>query len=130
MKSIVVAVGLLLFSALAPALSAPQVHPRVPGVYSDLHYNSEGGDLLGMELLIIPSDPSGYRAFVQIAEGGAPFAVIVPLLVDGSRVEFTLPAGSAYSGEHFIGTLSSTKLVLRWGQGQQETLLRSKSYWR
>jgi hypothetical protein len=129
MKSIVVAVGLLLASALAPAASAPQPHARVSGVYSDIHYNSEGGDLLGMELLIIPSDPSGYRAFVQIAEGGPPFAVIVPILVDGSRVEFTLPAGSAYSGEHFIGTLSSTKLALRWGKSQQETLLRGKSYW-
>ena len=107
MKSIVVAVGLLLSSALAPAVSAPQVHPRVSGVYSDLHYNSEGGDLLGMELLIIPSDPSGYRAFVQIAEGGAPFAVIVPLLVDGSRVEFTLPAGSAIQGSTLSAPLAA-----------------------
>jgi hypothetical protein len=129
MKNIAVSVGLLLSSALVPAVSAPPVHPHVSGIYSDLQYNSEGGDLLGMELLIIPSDPSGYRAFVQIAEGGPPFAAIVPLLVDGSRVEFTLPEGSAYSGEHFVGTLSGAKLVLHSPQGTEETLKRGKSYW-
>jgi hypothetical protein len=115
--------------ALASVASAQNGRPTVSGIYSDLEYNQEGGDLLGMELLIIPSDPSGYRALVQIAEGGPPFAVIVPLLVDGSHVEFTLPAGSAYSGEHFVGTLSSTKLVLHFSQGKEETLKRGKSYW-
>lgn len=129
MKSVVAAAGLLLSSALAPAVSAPQVHLRVSGIYSDLYYNSEGGDLLGMELLVIPCDPSGYRAFIQIAEGGPPYAAIVPLLVDGSRVEFTLPAGSAYSEVHFVGTLSSTKLVLHSPQGKEEVLKRGKSYW-
>ena len=115
--------------ALASVAFAQNGRPRVSGVYTDLKYNQEGGDLLGMELLIIPSDPSGYRALVQIAEGGPPFAVIVPLLVDGSHVEFTLPAGSAYSREHFVGTLSGTKLVLHSPQGKDETLKRGKSYW-
>jgi hypothetical protein len=125
-KKIVWSAVLMAFASIA---SAQNGRPMVSGVYSDLEYNQEGGDLLGMELLIIPSDPSGYRAFVQIAEGGPPYAVIVPLLVEGSRVEFTLPAGSAYSGEHFVGTLSSTKLVLHSPQGKQETLKRGKSYW-
>ena len=115
--------------SLASVASAQNGPPAVSGVYTDLEYNQEGGDLLGMELLIIPSDPTGYRAFVQIAEGGPPFAVIVPLLVDGSHVEFTLPAGSAYSGDHFVGTLSSTKLVLHSPRGKDETLNRGKSYW-
>jgi hypothetical protein len=115
--------------ALVSVASAQNGRPRISGVYTDLEYNQEGGDLLGMELLIIPSDPSGYRAFVQIAEGGPPFAVIVPLLVDGSHVEFTLPASSAYSGDHFVGTLSSTKLVLHSPRGKDETLNRGKSYW-
>jgi hypothetical protein len=115
--------------ALASVASAQNGRPMASGIYTDLEYNQEGGDLLGMELLIIPSDPSGYRAFVQIAEGGPPIAAIVPLLLDGSNVEFTLPAGSVYSGEHFVGKLSSTKLVLHSSQGKEETLKRGKSYW-
>ena len=45
---------------------------RITGIYSNLAYNQEGGDLLGMEVFIIPSDErsgNSYTAFVQIAEG-------------------------------------------------------------
>jgi hypothetical protein len=123
-----IALVILLAGFVTAALAQDQ-QIKVSGIYSDLAYNQEGGDLLGMELLIIPSDPSGYRAFVQIAEGGPPFTVIVPLVVNGSRVEFTLPSGSPYSGEHFVGTFSATGLVLHWRRGQVEKLKRGKSYW-
>jgi hypothetical protein len=30
----------------------------ISGIYSNLRYNSEGGDLLGMELLVLPNESS------------------------------------------------------------------------
>ena len=121
---------LFAFVGFAGAAPAPQSGLRVTGIYSSLHYNDEGGDLLGMELLIIP-DNSGYVACVQIAEGGSPFVVVVPFVVTGSQVQFTLPPGSIYGGAHLTGSFLSdgAKLILHWPQGQQEVLVRGHSYW-
>jgi hypothetical protein len=104
---------------------------RVTGIYSNLTYNKEGGDLLGMELLIVPSVGAkpAYSAFVQIAEGGAPFTALVPVKVSGSQIEFTLPTGGAYDGAHFVGTLNDAGLIIRWSHGAEERLKRGKSYW-
>src|SRR5690348_11327669 len=101
MKNVLVAASLLVLTAFNANASAQQSHPRVTGIYSDLHYNS--GDLLGIELLIIPAK-SGYEAFVQIAEGDAPYVAVVPVSVEGQGFDFTLPVGSMYSGQHFEGS--------------------------
>ena len=105
---------------------------RITDIYSNLSYNKDGGDLLGMELLILPSghgpEPA-YSVFVQIAEGGTPFSVVVPLKVTGTKIEFTLPPGGAYSDEHFEGTFKGIELVVRWSQGTEEHLKNGKSYW-
>lgn len=81
-----------------------------------------------MELLIIPSEDD-YSVFVQIAEGGAPFTVVVPLKVAGTKIEFTLPPGGTYSKEHFVGIFKSGELIVRWSQGTEEHLKHGKSYW-
>jgi len=123
-------ISLCLLASLSFA-GEPEVK-RLTGIYSNLSYNAEGGDLLGMELLILPSghgpEPA-YSVFVQIAEGGAPFSVVTPLKVTGTKIEFTLPPGGAYSGEHFVGTFKGVELVVRWSQGTEEHLKHGKSYW-
>jgi hypothetical protein len=125
-----------IIALLCTLLLAFSVHgaqeQRITGIYSNLYYNVEGGDLLGMELLILPSgsvpEPA-FSAFVQIAGGGAPFSAIVPLNVSGKKIEFTLPTGGIYDRQHFEGTLSNTELTVRWSQGTVEHLKRGKSYW-
>lgn len=110
---------------------------RPTGIFSDLYYNEEAGDLLGMEMEIIPDERTGFKAFIQLAEGGAPFAIIVPLSIRNSHVEFTIPKESSdYGGAHFIGTLSCAGITGNWGDGMQgfaggkeEILKRGKSYW-
>jgi len=85
-----------------------------------------------MELLILPgrNGPNGgYTVFVQISEGGAPFTAIVPLKVSDASIEFTLPAGSNYSGMHFAGAFKGSELVVKWSSGTEEHLKRGKSYW-
>jgi hypothetical protein len=124
-----VALALLAAGAFAGTAKAP----RVSGIYSNLHWNAEGGDLLGIELFVVPRDTGSgepaWSVFVQIAEGGAPCAAVVPLTVMGDRIEFTLPKGSSCAGLHFVGTLSPTEITLRWDAGTVEHLKRGKSYW-
>ena len=113
----------------AVALAAPL---KVSGIYSDLTFNVEGGDLLGMEVLIVPAksgaDPR-WQAVVQIAEGGSPYCAVVSLTVSGSRIEFTLPTGGTYGGMHFAGTIANDAIQLLTPSGKVERLRRGKSYW-
>jgi hypothetical protein len=133
------------FSLLAAALAlacagvAHGADPvRVPGVYSNLYFHKEAGDLLGAEILIFPSQSStGFSALVQLAEGGAPFAVLVPVRVAGTQVHFTIPEGEPYGGLSFSGTVTRTELLGKWssgdvfaGTGDRERLRRGRSYWR
>lgn len=124
---------ILLMAMLLPA-AVPAAPPqqRITGIYSDLSYNEEGGDLLGMELLIVPSGSGpglAYSAFVQIAEGGAPYVALVPLKVSGKQIEFTLPANEPYGGLRFVGTVNNSGISIRSDHGEAEQLKRGRSYW-
>jgi hypothetical protein len=124
---------LALLAVLSPATRADSAKPaRLTGVYSNLRFNGEGGDLLGMELLVLPRRSGAGPAWtvvVQIAEGGAPCAGMAPLKVTGDKLEFTLPKGGECDDLHFTGTFSATEIVLRWDSGTVEHLKRGKSYW-
>jgi hypothetical protein len=105
---------------------------RVTGVYSNLDYNEEGGDLLGLESLILPregDDQADYTVVVQIAEGGAPSVTIAPLKASGDKFEFTLPKESVDPGAHFTGKFDRQGLTLKRSGGTAERLKRGKSYW-
>src|ERR1700722_15614747 len=122
MKSFHTLLMLFVFTS-SLALAGPQGAPlKVSGIYSDLAYNAEGGDLLGLELLVIPAgeDNTGvlWNAVVQLAEGGAPYCKVVPFVVHGSRVEFTLPRDGAGEAMHFAGTISATEISLTTPAGQ------------
>lgn len=131
--------GILIVAAvtLVSLVAANAATARISGIFSDMQYNDEGGDLLGMELFIVPSGNGGYSAFVQIAEGGAPTVALVTLDVNGSNIEFTIPKTiPAYGGEHFVGVVSGEGIVGHWATGQlsstgekEEHLKRGKSYW-
>jgi len=132
--------GILIFTSLilASLVPANAATTRVSGIYSDMYYNEEGGDLLGMELMIVPTNTNGgYSAFVQFAEGGAPTVAIVSLDIDGTKIEFTIPKEIAiYGGDHFVGVVKGDGIVGHWSNGQpaftggkEEHLKRGKSYW-
>lgn len=122
---------------LASSAVAQDAKQHVTGIYSDLYYNKEAGDLLGMELLVVPGPSTtapDYTVFVQIAEGGAPYTAVVPFIVQGSHIEFTLPTGDpSYSGMHFVGVLTKSAVVLHLEKGnekgEEESLGRGKSCW-
>ena len=119
---------LTLLLAASPAFAQTSA-PKITGVYSILHYNEAGGDLLGMELLVFPAKAGGYSAFVQIAEGGAPFTRVVPFFVEGSRISFVIPLEGAFAEMRFDGELKGTSLIINSPVSEKQTLRRGKSYW-
>ena len=135
------ALPVLTVAALLAAGHIYAAEPRATGVYTNLSYNREGDDLLGVEILIIPAKGVGtsYTAFVEIAEGGAPFAAVVPLTVRGTTIEFRVPTFPDMPGLRFTGTLTAAGITGQWfdgikpvgpfGSGDRERLKRGKSYW-
>jgi hypothetical protein len=125
--------GALLVAALqAPPLSAAPRSPRVSGIYSNLQFNREAGDLLGMELLIVPRDsdvPNSYTAFVQVAEGAEPYSAALPFILRGKMFDLVLPSGERYSGERLSAEFVGADITVRWRNGHEERLRRGKSYW-
>ena len=131
MKSSVALIALSI--AIAPVMAAEKaVH--VTGIYSDLRYNEESGDLSGTEIFIVTA-ADGYAAFVQAAEGEPGVAVVVPVKVSQDRISFTVPKPSSGAGIYkgrisatgFLGTVVTTYN----GKAHSSTvqLRRKNSYW-
>lgn len=104
---------------------------QVPGTYSSLTYNEEGGDLLGYEVRMIPTN-QGIRAVVQVAEGDAGRIHIVDVVEAAGEVSFEIPLASGMHG-NFNGKVTSNGLEgeITYPSGEHESLLlkRAISYW-
>jgi hypothetical protein len=130
---------IILLTLTMSVTSAGAAEPRPTGVFTDLTYNVDGGDLTGVEILILPGIGSGFRAFVQIAEGAAPFAALVPVTITGDSVEFQISDYAAIPGLRFAGKYDAGGISGRWYNGSKqidsfggrsvEHLRRGKSYW-
>lgn len=117
-------------------VEASEQKVRITGIYSDLYYNREDGDLGGTELFIVGAGELGYAAFIQIWEGGTTMPVVVPVQVNGDKVTFSVPAPSLGEGQ-YQGHITQNGFVGSWrhrlaGGGFTEDpihLRRKKSYW-
>jgi len=121
---------------MAGQLHAVEKKIRITGIYSNLVYNQEGGDLLGNELFIVSAQEHGFFAFFQSWAGGTTAPVVVPVQVEGDRVTFIIPAPSLGEGS-YEGRISGTgfdgkfRYPLASGGFREEPiqLKRKKSYW-
>ena len=101
---------------------------KVTGIYSDLAYNQEGGDVLGTELFIVFSR-QGYYVFFQSSEGEPSVPMVVKAKVSGSNITFALPPEADPRGE-FVGKITDNELVGSFkANGQAIHLKRKNSYW-
>jgi hypothetical protein len=130
-----VLLGIVIATTIRP-VEAAEIKVRIPGIYTNLNYNSEGGDLLGTEVFIVNADVNGYVAFVQSWQGGTTMPVVVAVKVDGDKLSFSIPAPSLGEGE-YKGTISATGFDGTWrhrdarnGLSEEKIhLKRTKSYW-
>jgi hypothetical protein len=115
-----------LFAALVlvPMISAA-ADARISGIFTSLKYHEEAGDLLGYEILIVPTG-NEWSAVVQVAQGelGVPF--VVPVTVKGQTISFPIP--DEFGGGSFNGKISSKSLKGTFGN-DTVNLRRGKSYW-
>jgi hypothetical protein len=113
------------------AAGAAEPKARPTGLFSDMTWVEEGGDVVGMEVLIsyTPGGSEGqYWAYVQIAEGVPSPPVVVEATVKGDRVEFTLPKSTGLG--KFVGRATNKALVGKFeGSITTVKLPRRKSYW-
>ncbi|MFC1542414.1 hypothetical protein ACFL4M_00815 [Pseudomonadota bacterium] len=102
------------------------------GIFSNMKYFEEAGDLVGQELFIFPGC-GGYCVLFQIAEGGFPYAELLSLEVDGDNIGFTLNnKNNRYDGVTFSGQVKKDKIEgsLNFdGVETKVTYSRGKSYW-
>ena len=110
---------------------------RMTGIFSDLYYNEEGGDLLGTEIfVVVTGQGSNYAVFFQNWEGGSTFPVVVPAQVDGDKITFKVPPPSDAAGT-YSGRISKSGFDGTWkhkyDDGSYHTdpiqLRRKNSYW-
>jgi len=132
MRRALQAFALLVLSASALATDSAQ-RVSVTGLFSDLRYIPQAGDLLGYEVFIIFGGDAGHFALVQCAEGFPSKPVLVPVKVRGATVQFTIePTESSHCpAASFTGTVSPASLTGKF-VGTTEiavSLPRKPSYW-
>jgi hypothetical protein len=105
--------------------------PRLTGTYSDMYYNSQGGDVLGTEIKIV-NTRKGLQGALQFSEGAPEELIIVNIEVKNGAVSFVVPESSPYAGE-FTGTIMNGTLRgefhYKSGGSNKVELKKDKSYW-
>jgi hypothetical protein len=130
-----IVVSLVLVALVAGATHAASQTPSVvklPGTYSSLSYNAEGGDLLGYEVRLIPARV-GLLAVVQIAEGGAGEVFLVPVKQETADVVSFSIGSPGKKPAKVRGTVSEigmdANIVQPSGESERVFLKRGASYW-
>jgi hypothetical protein len=100
---------------------------KVTGIYTNMTYNAEGGDVVGTEVFVVNTN-RGYYVVFQSGDGEPSVPVVVPVEVSGSTIRFTLPPGMV--GGTFTGTIDTTQLTGSFSSNHQVIRLkRNASYW-
>ena len=107
----------------------------IAGMYSDMCYNDEGGDLLGMEIFLVYTEEGtsdNYYVVFQYSEGAPTVPIVIKADVnekDGT-VDFMFPNGAPITGKfHGVIEKSGMRVGVQGTGIQNELLKRQPSYW-
>lgn len=101
--------------------------PSVTGIFSDMYFSPEGGDVVGTEVFIMYTN-KGYYATFQVSEGVPSVPALVRVSIDGVNVSFSVP--DEQGGGVFRGHVTPDALVGAFDGGRGSlTLKRGKSHW-
>ena len=119
---------LLLLSVILFTQTYSQKKTQITGVYTNLEYVKESGDVVGMEVIIVYSTDGKngqHYALVQEAQGLPSQPILVQVKVDKDGIEFSLS-----DKQVFRGKISKKELVGKFvGNENIIKLKRKKSYW-
>ena len=124
--------GVVLLALTLPGAVHAQQFQQIAGIYTDMRYVAEAGDLLGIEIFIVPSEGAQqYVAFVQEAEGVPTEPVVVPVIQKNGRISIAAKFNGA--NWKFDGTITKMAfdgtLTIDAGKPERIHLRRKKSYW-
>ena len=127
--AILLSVGLAVAAcASGPASSGVENVEKVTGMYSDMRYNEEGGDVLGTEVFVMRAQ-GGYYVVYQSSEGDPSVPVVIPAEVSGKTIKFDVPASSDPRGS-FTGHVNAGNLAGTFSASEESVVLkRRQSYW-
>ena len=105
---------------------------EIIGIYSSFKISSESGDIVGIEINIIPN-PIGHSAIIQGSEGAPAFPVVEKLTVSKNNIEFNISENAACGllPGKYKGVVKSDSLILD-GPGpsfKKYNLRKGKSFW-
>ncbi|WP_367298671.1 hypothetical protein [Hafnia alvei] len=101
---------------------------KVTGIYSSLSFNTESGDIVGEEIMVVFSN-KGYIATYQSSDGEPTIPVVTKVNIVNDTITFTLPPPFDIQGE-FIGVISKNMLTGKFKKSNQVLILeRKNSYW-
>jgi hypothetical protein len=121
-------VALIILAALFLGVSYADENPvKITGIFSDMEFISESGDVLGQEV-IIGFSRDGYYVVFQESEGVPSIPIVTLAKVTGSSITFKLsPTNPA---DEFRGIISEKELVGAFqNHGKTYRLKRKNSYW-
>src|SRR5262249_40168851 len=104
---------------------------RYAGTFSSLEYHESEGDVVGVELRIVPAR-GGYEGTFQFAEGEPGHLVLVKVDVKGDVIRFSVPPPCMYAGEfegHFDGKAVRGTLKPEHGKPIDLVLPRKCGLW-
>lgn len=119
----------------SPVFAGEPGQQKPTGLYSSFYYNQEGGDLIGIEILILIGGSDYYVVF-QSSEGVPFVPEIAQASIDGNVLKFSLAEKEfGYSGE-FEGIISEQGIIGQFKNGQlspsgekKVMLVKGSSYW-
>jgi hypothetical protein len=130
--NVVLAALVLLMPAAGPSTKATPAKVKIAGTYTNVYYNEEAGDLLGMEIKIIPPSEEEHQAVVFVCEGSIGPMRLADVRVRGTNVSFEVRESDEASWS-FVGTVSAKSLkgtITHSSGGRQTvTLQRRCGYW-
>jgi hypothetical protein len=121
--------AIFLVSCTATAVAARVEESKITGMFSNLEYNKESGDLLGIEIYLVYGGRD-YFAIVQCAGGSPAPPVVTPVEISGTEITFKIPEVQPECGTTFTGTVSKEGLRGRFmGDTAERWIPRKKGYW-
>jgi len=118
---------LMIFSSTS---FAKETESNYTGIYSNMYYNKEGGDVLGIELFLVYTR-AGYYVVFQSSEGEPEIPQVIPVIIKNKNIEFIVPPSktSSYYGK-FTGQFKNKYLIGKFENYDETIKLKRKgSYW-
>lgn len=118
----------IIFSLFYGSVTIAKLPFKITGIYSILSFNTESGDVVGEEIMVVFSN-KGYIATYQSSDGEPTIPVVTKVNIVNDTITFTLPPPFDIQGE-FIGVISKNTLTGKFKKSNQVLILeRKNSYW-